>query len=114
MTTTITRDQKREQFNTIINNINMILMNNIVEVDCESLFDNWLEKSPESEGDIEDVYQWFAIGQFDAQFLARYGQYVTYSALLDTHFLAITHFGTSWDDVDSMVDAFDDLYTEMN
>jgi hypothetical protein len=64
----------------------------------------------EYEGD-DEVYQWFAVGSSDADFLKRHGQYITYSDMLDTYFLAICHFGTSWDYVDSMVHAFDDLYT---
>ena len=56
----------------------------------------------EYEGDAE-VYQWFAVNQSDAEYLARHNQYVTYSDMLDTYFLAICHYGTSWDYVDSMV-----------
>lgn len=133
---------RREKFNRIINDINMVLMNNIPEVD-ESIWENWQGKSPMSgECDIEandkdsdhysadidsayycnthenytdeeysceeyddgEVYQWFAVGDNDADYLKRHNQYVTYSNKLDTYFLAITHFGTSWDYVDSMVD----------
>ena len=54
------------------------------------------------EGDNE-VYQWFAVSDNDADYLARHNQYVTYSDMLDTSFLAICHYGTSWDYVDSMV-----------
>lgn len=54
------------------------------------------------EGDAE-VYQWFAVNDNDADYLKRHNQYVTYSDMLDTYFLAICHFGTSWDYVDSMV-----------
>lgn len=61
------------------------------EYDCE-----------EYERDTE-VYQWFAINDNDADYLARHNQYVTYSDMLETYFLAITHFGTGWDNVDSMV-----------
>lgn len=50
-----------------------------------------------------EVYQWFAVNDNDAQWLADHKQYVAYSSVLDTYFLAITHFGTSWDYVDSMV-----------
>lgn len=57
----------------------------------------------EHEEDSE-VYQWFAVGDNDADYLKRHGQYITYSDMLDTYFLAITHFGTSWDYVDSMVE----------
>lgn len=52
-----------------------------------------------------EIYQWYAISEYDADFLKRHGQYTTYSDVLDTYFLAITHCGTSWDYVDSMVDA---------
>lgn len=54
------------------------------------------------EGDSE-VYQWYAVNQSDAEYLARHNQYITYSDMLDTYFLAICHYGTSWDYVDSMV-----------
>jgi hypothetical protein len=57
----------------------------------------------EYEGETE-VYQWFAINQNDAEFLQEHNQYITYSDMLDTYFWAITHFGTGWDYVDSMVD----------
>lgn len=55
------------------------------------------------DGGDDEVYQWFAIGDNDADYLKRHNQYVTYSDMLDTYFLAITHFGTSWDYVDGMV-----------
>lgn len=60
--------------------------------------------------DYAEVYQWFAVNNNDADFLKRHGQYITYSDTLDTYFLAITHYGTSWDYVDSMVEAFSDCY----
>ena len=55
-------------------------------------------------GNSGEVYQWYAINDSDADWLKRHNQYITYSDMLDTYFLAITHFGTSWDYVDSMVD----------
>lgn len=69
------------------------------------------EYSCEEYENDDEVYQWFAVGDSDAEFLKRHGQYITYSDLLDTYFLAITHCGTSWDYVDSMVEAFSDCYT---
>src|SRR5690606_30192284 len=56
-----------------------------------------------------EVCQWFAVSSNDADFLKNHNQYITYSDVLDTHFLAITHFGTSWD-YTQMVDDFDDMY----
>jgi hypothetical protein len=56
-----------------------------------------------AESDFAEVYQWFAIGGNDAEYLKDHNQYITYSDMLDTYFLAITHCGTSWDYVDSMV-----------
>lgn len=56
----------------------------------------------EHEEDSE-VYQWFAVNPSDAEYLKSRNQYIAYSDKLDTYFLAITHFGTSWDYVDSMV-----------
>lgn len=138
-------NERRRQFNNIINSCDMVLMNNIPEVD-PSVWENWEDKSPVSEKcDIEEVdpasnddgknyhcgihdiytdeewecedyegetevYQWFAIGSGDAEFLKRHNQYITYSDKLDTYFLAITHFGTGWDYVDSMVEDFSDCY----
>ena len=61
------------------------------------------------DSDYAEVYQWFAVGDSDADFLKRHGQYITYSDMLDTYFLAITHFGTSWD-YTSMVNDFEDCY----
>jgi hypothetical protein len=125
-------EHKRKQFNRIINGIDMVLMNNIPEVD-ESVWENWTDKSPMAVCEIEDgeceyhgekldedgecpyqdempeIYQWFAVNSNDADFLASHNQYITYSDLLDTHFLAITHFGTAWD-YTQMVDDFNDLY----
>lgn len=138
-------NEKRKQFNNLINRCNMVLMNNIPDVD-DSIWDNWEGDSPSETCDIvpmseadeanrgddndfycnthklatdeeweceeytdNDVYQWFAIGEDDAQFLKRHKQYITYSDKLDTYFLAITHFGTSWD-YTSMVDDFEDMY----
>lgn len=56
-----------------------------------------------------EVFQWFAVSDNDADFLKRHGQYITYSDMLDTYFLAITHYGTAWD-YTSMVDDFNDCY----
>lgn len=134
-------NERRKQFNNIINGIDMVLINNIPQVDA-SVWDNWEDASPMSEEcEIEEsteqdmfkyncqthsigtnekyqcneyqnteIYQWFAVGANDADFLKQHGQYVTYSDMLDTYFLAICHFGTSWDYVESMVSAFNDLY----
>jgi hypothetical protein len=56
-----------------------------------------------ADSDYAEVYQWFAINDNDADFLKRHNQYVTYSDMLDTYFLAICHYGTAWKYVDSMV-----------
>lgn len=123
---------RRDKFNRIINGINMILMNNIPEVD-PSVYENWQGRDPmgndecdiieesgkafcnthgiKTDDDYEcedheeesEIYQWYAVGDSDAEYLKNHNQYITYSNLLDTYFLAITHFGTSWDYVDSMV-----------
>jgi hypothetical protein len=123
---------RREKFNRIINGMDLILMNNIPEVD-PSVWENWQDKSPMSQEceieeksggkylcvthlkqvdadeyqceDYEDseVYQWYAVGDSDADYLKRHNQYITYSDMLDTYFLAVCHLGTSWDYVDSMV-----------
>jgi hypothetical protein len=138
-------EERRKQFNRIINGIDMVLMNNIPEVD-ESIWDNWESITPNQSCEIREselketeqnywcitheigsddeyacdetdenneIYQWFAIGSGDADFLKRHNQYITYSDKLDTYFLAICHFGTSWD-YTQMVDDFDDLYTGLD
>lgn len=64
-----------------------------------------------AENEMAEVYQWYAVNDNDADFLKSHNQYITYSDMLDTYFLAITHFGTGWDYVDSMVADFDDCYT---
>lgn len=142
-------EERRKQFNRLIDSCNMVLMNNITEVD-DSIWDNFetdynfmgsecdvhqISKNGEDDGltwfhceehdkdtldeygcedyeDMTEVYQWFAVGSSDADFLKRHGQYITYSDMLDTHFLAITHFGTSWD-YTSMVDDFEDCYINL-
>lgn len=148
-------DERRRQFNNIINGIDMVLMNNIPEVD-PSVWENWQGDSPNepepcdwflnnskpkkrwccnthqfegdedltedtehpeqcdwAEEDFAEVYQWFAVAQNDADFLKQHSQYITYSDMLDTYFLAICHFGTGWDYVDSMVEAFSDCYHDL-
>lgn len=134
-------NERRRQFNNIINGVDAVLMNNIPQVD-ESVWENWESDSPNAPCDIvenpdsdvdtqywcnthevhtneeyeceeysdNEVYQWFAIGDSDAEFLKRHNQYITYSDMLDTYFWAITHFGTSWDYVDGMVEDFSDCY----
>lgn len=151
-------EERRRQFNEIINGISAVLMNNIPEVD-PSVWDNWGKNNPMDTDDCEwfvndatepawccnthmfdgtgdypakdedgldndhpedcdfkegseyvEVYQWFAVNSNDADFLKRHNQYITYSDLLDTHFWAITHFGASWDYVDSMVEDFANCY----
>lgn len=148
-------EERRKQFNKIINGCDLVLFNNAPNLD-EYLFEgDWLGDNPfeirecewflndgkpkrawccathqyagdadngeseddehpeqcdwaESDADVE-VYQWFAVGSSDAEFLARHHQYVVYSETLDLHLLAITHCGTSWD-YTSMVDDFEDCY----
>jgi hypothetical protein len=68
-----------------------------------SLSEDKPEQCDASSDDYAEVYQWFAVGGNDADYLKRHNQYITYSDLLDTYFLAICHCGTSWDYVDSMV-----------
>lgn len=129
-------EERRKQFNHIINGCDMVLINNIAEID-PSIWDNWTDKTPmgeecditdghctvhdrpvdldaveycdEYEQDGAEVFQWFAVNPGDAEFLQRHNQYITYSDELDTYFMAITHFGTSWD-YTSMVDDFEDCY----
>jgi hypothetical protein len=128
-------EERRKQFNKIIAGCDMVLMNAIDGLDA-SIWENWeSENTPMSACDINtetkeceyhgeklnedgecpyqdetvEVYQWFAVNSNDADFLKRHNQYITYSDMLDTHFLAICHFGTSWD-YTSMVDDFEDCY----
>lgn len=62
-----------------------------------------LSDSCDRQGETAEIYQWFAINDNDAEYLQKRNQYITYSDMLDTYFLAICHFGTGWDYVDSMV-----------
>ena len=66
------------------------------------------------EDEPTEIYQWYAVSSGDAEFLGRHNQHIAYSETLDTHFLAITHFGTAWDYVDSMVEDFADCYTGLD
>lgn len=132
--------ERRRQFNNIINGIDAVLINNIPQVDfsvwenwedksprsesCEiepsddlvydyhcKTHDQLTDSEFEcEEAEDAEVYQWYAIGQGDAEFLKRHNQYITYSDTLDCYFWAICHFGTSWDYVDSMVEEFSDCY----
>lgn len=130
-------EEKRKQFNRIINGIDMVLMNNIVDVDPdiyysfdEDIHNNCniengycdyhdLEVNDNSdqcdygEDEFTEIYQWFAINPSDADFLKRHNQLIAYSDVLDTYFLAITHYGTSWD-YTSMIEDFNDLYIDLN
>lgn len=141
-------EERRRQFNNIINKIDMVLMNNITEVDENIYYSFESDVTPmgnddcdiqeaieagdtetdkkyvchthgiatdeefecEDKEDDSEVYQWFAINPSDATYLKNHGQAIAYSEVLDTYFLAIMHFGTSWDYVDSMVEAFSDAY----
>lgn len=133
-------EERRRQFNAIINKMDMVLINNITQVDDNIFYSFEGDNTPMGNGEcVEDeedgvvqcsthmavmgpygecdeyeseseVYQWFAVNEGDANYLKDHGQYIAYSDALDTYFLAITHFGTSWDHVDSMVEAFRDSY----
>lgn len=70
----------------------------------DKLTDNEYECEEHQDETDNEIFQWFAISQSDADYLKDHNQYITYSDMLDTFFLAITHFGTAWDYVDSMVD----------
>ena len=105
-------DEKRRQFNRIIQNLDLVMCNNIPEVD-PGVFENWADDDPTAEdedGNYGEVMQWFLCNDSDAEFLRRHNQYITYSYMLDVSVLAITHFGTAWD-YTSMVDDFEDCYT---
>ena len=125
-------NERRRQFDRLIDRCDLVLMNNIVEIDPD-IFINWEHNSLLDNCDIKDnecqyhgvdledgecpyqdeipeVYQWFATSQSDAEFLGRHNQHIAYSDVLDTYFLAVTHFGTAWN-YTSMVDDFSDCYT---
>ncbi len=98
---------RRDQFNKLINGCNMVLMNNIPEVD-PSVWDNFEGSLQLCEFNYQNkicTYHNEILDETDA----RHNQYITYSGMLDTYFLAICHFGTSWD-YTSMVDDFEDCY----
>lgn len=92
-------EERRKQFNRLINSCNMVLMNNIPEVD-PSVWDNFdsdnnpnytceivdghceyhdldvndnLDECDYGQDEYGEVYQWFAVGDSDAEFLKRHG-----------------------------------------
>lgn len=90
-----------------------VLMNKITEVDTDMLYEG-LENgnlyqevddeyfNEETEAEFKDIYQYYAITSGGADYLkAASDELVFYSELLDTYFWGITHFGTSWDGVET-------------
>ena len=76
-----------------------ILNNNIVG---ETGFENWDIENGYDYDDEEDyyyeIYQYYIISDFGAQFLKDYtDEIVYYNEALDMYVWGITHFGTSWD-----------------
>lgn len=76
-----------------------ILNNNIV---VETGIENWhIENGydyDEEEDYYYEIYQYYIITDFGAQFLMDYtNEIVYYNEALDTYVWGITHFGTSWD-----------------
>lgn len=86
----------------------MVRMNNITEFE-EDLFDNVYcgdlyneQEENEEETYPKEFYQYYAITQGGADYLKQYtDEVVFYSDKLDTYFWGITHFGTSWDGVET-------------
>lgn len=64
-------------------------------------YENWtLENGLEEDEDgyFQEVYQYYIITDFGAQFLCEYtDELVYYNEQLDMYLWGITHFGTSWD-----------------
>ena len=91
----------------------MVLMNEITTAD-ENLFDNLengnLYNKPEEDEDANDmdaveIYQYYAITKSGADYLKSVSkELVFYSELLDTYFWGITHYGTSWDGVETEIE----------
>lgn len=88
-------------------NADMILCNNITKVD-ECLFDDQnLEPSMYWDINVKktpkrpiDIYQYFIISDDTAENFKRWTDYpIFYSNVLDCYVLGITHYGTSWDNI---------------
>lgn len=75
-----------------------VLNNNIFEY---AGYENWALESGEEEneyGDYLEVYQYYIITGYGAQFLEDYtDEIVYYHEPLDMYLWGITHYGTSWD-----------------
>ena len=87
-----------------------ILCNNIVNVDCNFMYNNVIndcDDSDDSDDSDEDFYQYYIV-EVDTWRLEQYKNYIKennidtdiylfYSDILDCYICGVSHFGTSWD-----------------
>lgn len=65
--------------------------------------DDWNEEE-DGEYEVPEIYQYYIISQGGADYLKRVSkEIVLYSELLDCYVWGITHFGTSWDWVETEI-----------
>lgn len=83
-----------------------ILCNNIVNVDLESIYENFTS-TPEDD-EFPEIYQWYIsdCSDSDVKYLTEHfpGVLFTYSEKLELWILCVTHYGTSWNYVDWYTD----------
>ena len=75
-----------------------ILNNNIFSetIDQWELYNGYDDE--DEDGNYQEVYQWYIISDYGAEFLQSYTtEIVYYNDNLDMYLWGITHFGTSWD-----------------
>lgn len=90
------KENKKASYRTIVNHFigDCVLCNNIIKVD-DSIFYNMGEEL----GDYDDIYQYYLcdVSEEDKKELENYGLIFSYSDLLETDVLCVTHWGISWD-----------------
>jgi len=75
---------------------NMILNNEVIRQAGDFELENGSDYDEETD-EYVDVYQYYIIGENDAQRLERWtNELVYYSPSLDMYLLGVTHFGTAW------------------
>ena len=90
----------------------MVLMNKAPDVDPEMQYEGlyngsiWQDPEDDDNEELKEIFQWYAISDSSAEYIARVSEeLVFYSEMLNTHFLAVTHYGTSWEGVSVEVKA---------
>lgn len=85
----------------------LVLCNNLPEVDESVLYNEVVGSLYDEETEeYKEVYQWYItdLSEWSLDWLKKYGSdefIISYSDMLDVYVLCVTHFGTSWDYVDT-------------